>query len=790
MASLSRPLAALCALWLLLPEVAAGQPRTMTREEIMDLAAYGEGYSYWWGHGCWRTDGAQHGSCDGRGDGDGCPSCDHYGSYGGDCSGYVSKAWQVPRSTALDSSCWSPYYTRNYYCEETHWNRIARESVLLADALVYRNGCPGSSGHILLYERGDPWGMPWIREARGCDYGIVHRTRSVDSSYRTIRRVNLGGACVPADETCNGRDDDCDGAVDDGLSRTCGTDVGECRTGSETCSGGGWGACVGGIPPRAEACDDRDDDCDGATDEELWRACGSDVGECRTGIATCTAGAWGSCVGELPPAAETCDELDNDCDAATDEDRVCEVEEVTFQSPLYDWGGTSDIDGDGRADLCARTPDGFACLRSSGRGFDRLLRGPPLEPVDDWNDPSHYATLRTGDIDGDGRADVCARHGDGVRCWRSSGTAFGAQVDGPPLSDAAGWDRPASYATIRLADFNGDGKADLCARAAAGFQCWPSDGRGFGAAIALDELADDHGWEEVQYYGSLRMGDIDADGRADLCARGADGVSCWLSDGVRFGPRLVGPAWSDADGWDDVSRWSTIRLADVDGDGRADLCGRSGTDFRCHRSLGNGFGPAVPGPSLADADGWNVPERFSTLRMADIDGDGTVDVCARGAGGVECWLWTGAGFQRRIAGPALRDADGWTDRRRYRTLRLADADGDGRADLCARGPLGVSCWLGDGDGFPTVVAGPPWSDDDGWLAPELYATIRFGGPDPHAAAGSPPGGGGCGCTVGGAPAPTGLLLALGLAALARARRRRTGGRSRPGDAASDGRGPP
>ncbi|MGE0785453.1 MAG: hypothetical protein AB7S26_07185 [Sandaracinaceae bacterium] len=78
---------------------------------------------------------------------------------------------------------------------------------------------------------------------------------------------------------CNGSDDDCDGMVDEG----CGCEIGQvqrcfsgppgrrgvgaCTDGSQTCTEFGWGACIGGILPRIEACDDLDNDCNGCTDE-------------------------------------------------------------------------------------------------------------------------------------------------------------------------------------------------------------------------------------------------------------------------------------------------------------------------------------------------------------------------------------------------------------------------------------------------------------------------------------------------------------------------------------------
>lgn len=44
------------------------------------------------------------------------------------------------------------------------------------------------------------------------------------------------------------------------------------------------------------------------------RGCGSDVGACRAGTQTCFEGAWGACEGESPPVAETCGTGDADCD--------------------------------------------------------------------------------------------------------------------------------------------------------------------------------------------------------------------------------------------------------------------------------------------------------------------------------------------------------------------------------------------------------------------------------------------------------------------------------------------
>ena len=75
-------------------------------------------------------------------------------------------------------------------------------------------------------------------------------------------------AATPAAEACNNKDDNCNGQTDEGMTGlTCETtnEFGTC-TGTQTCANG-LATCSGGTP-KAETCNSADDNCDGQTDEE------------------------------------------------------------------------------------------------------------------------------------------------------------------------------------------------------------------------------------------------------------------------------------------------------------------------------------------------------------------------------------------------------------------------------------------------------------------------------------------------------------------------------------------
>jgi hypothetical protein len=69
--------------------------------------------------------------------------------------------------------------------------------------------------------------------------------------------------CTPPPEECNGVDDDCDGATDENLVRDCSN---VCGAGTQTCTFGFWGTCSAPAG-TAEVCDADDDDCDGLIDD-------------------------------------------------------------------------------------------------------------------------------------------------------------------------------------------------------------------------------------------------------------------------------------------------------------------------------------------------------------------------------------------------------------------------------------------------------------------------------------------------------------------------------------------
>ena len=145
-----------------------------------------------------------------------------------------------------------------------------------------------------------------------------------------------GGMCIcagPGTEACNNVDDNCNGQVDENLTRPCDN---PCGSGVESCMNGLWQNCTAPTQ-EAEVCDGRDNDCDGATDEDVTSSFYQDGDSDRYGNPGETTQACEAPAGFVedntdcddtnaainPGAAEVSDGVDNNCDGAADEGFDC-----------------------------------------------------------------------------------------------------------------------------------------------------------------------------------------------------------------------------------------------------------------------------------------------------------------------------------------------------------------------------------------------------------------------------------------------------------------------------------
>ncbi len=255
----------------------------------------------------------------------------------------------------------------------------------------------------------------------------------------------------------------------------------------------------------------------------------------------------------------------------------------------------------------------------------------------------------------------------------SQGLPFVARADDAVFSSRA----------IALADCNGDGRHDIIALGegprlgARGASALAGLGvssfvRGADGAWTRKALTD----SEAMHGDGLATGDVDGDGRVDVAVAPA-----------MLGDTRVVLRGDGACGWT-VERVEAIRprsfvtavtLADLDGDGRAELVAGT-TRFEGSQAWGHldVYRRAPSGAwtrqPLARLDG---RARFEAITTGDLDGDRRIDIAAVGPDG-ETFVFLGEGKGRfvreRVTIPAPARCGG-------SAIVAADFDADGRADL-------------------------------------------------------------------------------------------------------------
>ncbi len=355
-----------------------------------------------------------------------------------------------------------------------------------------------------------------------------------------------------------------------------------------------------------------------------------------------------------------------------------------------------------------------------------------------WDHPEHYTTIQLADIDGDGGDELLGRGYDGMMVYKWNATLglWNEVSTSGPFTNPQGWIFPYYYSTIQTADIDGDGAAELLARSASGVETYKWDQSQSSWTLLRTESpawSDTNGFDHPQYYETIQTADIDGDGAAELLGRGVDGMDTYKWNGSEWTLlKSADPDWSDAGGWDKAEYYTTIQTADIDGEKGDELLARGAGGMDTYKWTGSEWKfLKSSSPPFSDAAGWNHPQYYLTIQTADIDGDGAAEMLARSGGGMETFKWNGTAWGHlKSEDPEWTDKGGWDQSEYYTTIQTGDLDGDGTAELLARAADGMDTYKWEDGSWVSLVASySPQLTNEHWSTAENYRTIQTGDVD-------------------------------------------------------------
>ena len=217
--------------------------------------------------------------------------------------------------------------------------------------------------------------------------------------------------------------------------------------------------------------------------------------------------------------------------------------------------------------------------------------------------------------------------------FAASPSWFGAVV---VVTPEVGWG-----ADVKTGDLNADGLPDILVTAAMG-SAWYDADRPFDLELSLSDGAGGFTFESVPtalasgYTMVSDVADLDGDGDADVVVGHADGFSVFFSDGTTLATE------TDYSG----ARVGPVELGDVDADGDADLLTLDDNGDLC-LWINDGAGAFTLAQALPTGAGVVYDFDWDSIDLVDLDGDGALDVVVTIAdavvGGVDpIAAWLGA----------------------------------------------------------------------------------------------------------------------------------------------------
>ncbi|HZX50316.1 MAG TPA: FG-GAP-like repeat-containing protein, partial [Candidatus Paceibacterota bacterium] len=292
---------------------------------------------------------------------------------------------------------------------------------------------------------------------------------------------------------------------------------------------------------------------------------------------------------------------------------------------------------------------------------------------------------------------------------------FDYQAKTPNWTQEVGLGTPTPFITafnedngVRIADVNGDGLADILRSVPTASSVYLHNGSSWTLDTNWSIPLPFIGINGVDY--GTRLVDINGDAIPDLVrAESGSPYKIFIQEGTTWND--YSSLWSFPEpitlsGSSDAG----TRLADVNGDGLVDVLRSTDTYTKVHLHNGSGW--------TEDAS-WSIPESFvkepnsrdTGVRLADVNGDGLADILFHDGNipSAKAYINNGAGWTEDLSWvPPVGFLDGNS---KDAGARLDDANGDGLIDILLSSDSVAEVYLNSGEG---------WVLDTSWATPEPF----------------------------------------------------------------------
>lgn len=284
-----------------------------------------------------------------------------------------------------------------------------------------------------------------------------------------------------------------------------------------------------------------------------------------------------------------------------------------------------DFNGDRVEDFVIKSNWGLGIFSHNGSYFTALMVKPNGTRFGGWNYQSRdNKVVGAGDFNGDGKDDLVVTSGWGIGILTLQGNTLRSLVVKPNGTRFGGWNFTSRQNNIqRIADFTGDGAADLLVTSGWGIGVLKLQGSSLTGAVVKANGTRFGVWNYQSRDNRIpAIGDFNGDGKTDIVVTSGWGLGILTVSGNSLSALMVKPQGTRFGGWNYASSNVIRDAGDFDGDGKDELVVTSGWGIGVLRLNGSTLAASVVKPNGTRFGGWNFQSSGTSFAVVgDVNGD-------------------------------------------------------------------------------------------------------------------------------------------------------------------------